>query len=587
MLDRYQISQAIFQYRKEGNLEAAVQEAEQGISNYPELNFFYKIKGDLLLEQRMFAQAATSYALFLEHLDETDIQYFKHFAKFWKMFRINVELEEVQQLFRALKQRFNAGAYNMLVRRELGRLLWREETETVFFGEKLIQQKNKDFVRWIVGHEKSGSLWDVYLLLYWIDANVSDKNISFENTRMVRNALYAVSVMEHYDLYPEAIRLVECVLESESDDVAVRTLFRICRKMSNYSAADRYLEANPDVSNQARFNIQYELFYYYLSSGDEEHLQKTLHYLQNNASGSIPISRTLQKFYVRLGRFDDALQIRGHISRLLEEKKEGRKGSRSNKETKEEIEAEEEIWYTLKDMISEQEHTRQLIAIKELLRGFSHELGQPITNIRYGIQLYQMKMERHMESPQALQVLLENVLKQTDRLHSLLKRFAPVVAGKNENQKFDCMESIRHVFDDMKPRLEKIGICYEIQGEGSFCIIGDPVRFDQIFYNLIVNSADALRNLHVEEKKITVKVSLEGQKICIAFRDTGEGIPKELSRKIFHPFFSTKSDDSSDSGAGLGLYIVWNVLKMYGGSIRLNHKYLEGAEFLITLPKGA
>ena len=74
----------------------------------------------------------------------------------------------------------------------------------------------------------------------------------------------------------------------------------------------------------------------------------------------------------------------------------------------------------------------------------------------------------------------------------------------------------------------------------------------------------------------------------ISFADNGRGIPKENVNKIFNPFYSTKDKKESDGGEGLGLYIVWNILKMYGGKIRVNSrsKQMGGAEFLITIPKG-
>jgi C4-dicarboxylate-specific signal transduction histidine kinase len=51
--------------------------------------------------------------------------------------------------------------------------------------------------------------------------------------------------------------------------------------------------------------------------------------------------------------------------------------------------------------------------------------------------------------------------------------------------------------------------------------------------------------------------------------------------KIFDPFFSTKA---AGQGEGLGLFIVWNLLKMLGGKISVDTQYKDGAKFLISLP---
>lgn len=51
-------------------------------------------------------------------------------------------------------------------------------------------------------------------------------------------------------------------------------------------------------------------------------------------------------------------------------------------------------------------------------------------------------------------------------------------------------------------------------------------------------------------------------------------------------YYSTKDKEKSDGGEGLGLYIVWNILKMYGGKIKVNSAYQDGADFLIQIPEG-
>ncbi len=74
--------------------------------------------------------------------------------------------------------------------------------------------------------------------------------------------------------------------------------------------------------------------------------------------------------------------------------------------------------------------------------------------------------------------------------------------------------------------------------------------------------------------------------LTVHFRDNGRGVPAEDVSKIFNPFYSTKDKEKSDGGEGLGLYIVWNILKMFGGKIKVNTDYQSGADFLIQIPEG-
>ena len=96
-------------------------------------------------------------------------------------------------------------------------------------------------------------------------------NHSQKNKRIDK---YVVSSMEKEELYPEALELIVRVLAYDNDQVAVRTLFRICRKMNDYSEAERYLEVHPDTKKAGQFNILYELVFYYSKIGDMQLLQQ-------------------------------------------------------------------------------------------------------------------------------------------------------------------------------------------------------------------------------------------------------------------------------------------------------------------------
>ena len=69
----------------------------------------------------------------------------------------------------------------------------------------------------------------------------------------------------------------------------------------------------------------------------------------------------------------------------------------------------------------------------------------------------------------------------------------------------------------------------------------------------------------------------------IIFTDNGTGIPLERQRKIFEPFYSTKKRETEEGGEGLGLFIVWNILKLFNGRIYVKESYKDGAQFVIEI----
>lgn len=577
MQQEYTISSKIAFYRKKGQLEKALEVTGEAIRQFPDSNFFYKILGDLSLEKKDYETAGNAYVLFLVKING-EISYFKNFVKFWKKYRTVAGEKQVRQVYDGIIERFNGTDFSEELKRNITSVLFDLYPEE----NKIFQEVGKNpstVTKWVEMQEKEENQWNIYRFLYW------ESDYGIHTKTYLQRVQRLIAIMERYELYVLALRVTEKMLDCVTDEVTVRTLFRLCRKMGDYTKADEYIKCHPDVLNRDGFNIQYEFVYYYLDRNDETNLLSTLKKIKNSAESSIPISRTLQNFYVKLGMIDDAVEMRKHIAKLQQEKYGEHIAAGKEKGAQEERETEEAFWDTIKDMVSEQEHNRQLIAIKELLRGFSHELGQPITNIRYGVQLYCMKMERGLDSKEGLENLLADILIQTIRIKRLLQRFSPVVSGRSVNTMFNCISHVKSVFQDMQMRLESVGVEAKVEGIPNFTVYGDSVQFEQVIYNLVSNSIDELREKD-GDKRITVMCQEQDGMLVMRFQDNGRGIPKEDANRIFNPFYSTKDKEKSDGGEGLGLYIVWNILKMYGGKIKVNLEYQDGAEFLIQIPAG-
>ena len=240
----------------------------------------------------------------------------------------------------------------------------------------------------------------------------------------------------------------------------------------------------------------------------------------------------------------------------------------------------------IKELFTELEHSRKLISMSELLKGFSHELGQPITNIRYGVQLFQMKMEKGINTNEELKILFENILSQTYRIKNMLARFSPITSEKNTETNFSVTKEIKEVFGEFSSRLSKENIEWKVESNADFSLFGDNIKFDQIFYNLIGNAIYAI-NEKGERGAILVTVSENETEFNITFEDNGIGIAPEYMGKIFDPFFTTKerSSDENGGGEGLGLYIIWNIVRMFDGDIKVDREYQNGAKFIINILK--
>ncbi|MDY0362157.1 MAG: ATP-binding protein [Desulforegulaceae bacterium] len=104
-----------------------------------------------------------------------------------------------------------------------------------------------------------------------------------------------------------------------------------------------------------------------------------------------------------------------------------------------------------------------------------------------------------------------------------------------------------------------------------------PQRINQILTNLIINAAQAIK----KSGTITIKTFIQNNFCVIQISDTGEGIPSNIRDKIFDPFFSTKP---VGQGTGLGLHVVYDLVKKHGGTIKLESEIDKGTSFFVYLP---
>ncbi len=577
--EQKQIAYQIKLLRISGNLEKAIDICEQATQQYPDENFFFKILGDLQYECSMYEESFYSYIQFVLCIGEKT-NLITNLFRFINKLRTNESFQRRDEfLCNHLIEILDNDAITVESRVKLVEFI----SDTFTFSDARVKDylsilcdpRKGSVIKQFINKETQGTIYDFFFVIGQ-QLKLSEFKICENNYKIV------ASSMEKNKFLNIALKLTLKMLKTTQDGVVVRTLFRLCRQLGDYSAADRYLEDNPYIIDRGDFNIQYELVYYFKEKRDNEQLLQSLSKIRVSARRSPAISKTLYNFYVQFEMLTEADEMITHMERLNQEKIRKKRQLRKGEDTA--TETDEGVWAMLRDIVSEKEHNRQLIATKDLIKGFSHELGQPLTNIRYDIGLYFMKKKYGKALPTDFDDILNNILRQISRIDKLMKRFSPIFSSKSENINFNIKEEIQNVFDELSMRLESDHIRYLIEGHSSAILFGDPLKFHQIFYNLIINAIHSVRESGADGE-LTCLVEKKPNKIIIKFSDNGKGIPDSLANKIFEPFFSTKQEKVSptkdDGGEGLGLYIVWNIVKMFNGTIHVNKNYQNGAQFIL------
>jgi signal transduction histidine kinase len=112
---------------------------------------------------------------------------------------------------------------------------------------------------------------------------------------------------------------------------------------------------------------------------------------------------------------------------------------------------------------------------------------------------------------------------------------------------------------------------------------GNEGKLFQVFLNLVINAAHAMRSETPSEHVLRVRTRLEGERVRIDISDTGHGIPPEVLSRIFDPFFTTKP---TGVGTGLGLSISHSIVQKMGGEITVESEVGRGTTFTVRLPAG-
>jgi signal transduction histidine kinase len=225
----------------------------------------------------------------------------------------------------------------------------------------------------------------------------------------------------------------------------------------------------------------------------------------------------------------------------------------------------------------EERHTRSL---EELAAGVAHEIRNPVTAAKSLVQ--QMGEDPgSRENVTYARVALEE-LDRVERSISHLLRFA-----RDEELRFaelELPENVQSALETLRERIAALGVRVRFERGRAGALRGDAEKLRRVWINLIGNALDALEESATREPELelTFGENLAGSELWLRVRDNGPGIPLELRRRIWSPFYTSKS-----SGTGLGLALAKKVIEGHGGPIELeaNETAPRGASFLVTLPK--
>lgn len=216
----------------------------------------------------------------------------------------------------------------------------------------------------------------------------------------------------------------------------------------------------------------------------------------------------------------------------------------------------------------------RLASLGLLTAGVAHEINNPLEGIGNHVKL----LGRPDLAPEDRARHLDLVRHGFERIRDIVRdllRFARPAAARGEVDLAVVVERARRLaaYSEGFRGLEVV----EVGLDRPLRVLGDAGRLEQVVFNLLLNSAKALKG----RGRITITARRPGSDafgIALTIADDGPGIAPENLERIFDPFFTT------GGGTGLGLSIAFGILQAHGGSLAARNRPEGGAEFTLRFP---
>lgn len=219
-----------------------------------------------------------------------------------------------------------------------------------------------------------------------------------------------------------------------------------------------------------------------------------------------------------------------------------------------------------------------LASLTTLAAGVAHEIKNPLGSIGIHIQLIQRLLQRQACSvPDEVPTYLNIITEEVDRLNRIVVDFLFAVRPMDLHTE---PGSINHVIHDllqfMRYEMEEAGVTLVEDLDPRLPDLDLDERFlKQALLNIIKNAISAMP----DGGTLTVSSLRKDNQVILRLADTGVGMSREVQDKIFEPFFTTK-----DFGSGIGLTIVYKVVKEHGGDISISSIEGKGSTFSLSFP---
>jgi len=235
-------------------------------------------------------------------------------------------------------------------------------------------------------------------------------------------------------------------------------------------------------------------------------------------------------------------------------------------------------------------HVARLSTMGEMASGLAHELNQPLSAINTYVAGCIRRINMGTDEPEDILNALHLTIQQAERADNIIRRLRSFVRkGESHKTYSDINHLVNEVSSFLQVQLQKSNANLSLNLEQQLPpVLADIIQIEQVLINLLKNALEAMSDHDSPAVQVSTK-QVDNYWIELCVIDTGDGISEDKLKRIFNPFFTTKS-----SGLGMGLSISHSIIEAHDGKLYAannytknyssNKKAISGAKFCFTLP---
>ena len=226
-------------------------------------------------------------------------------------------------------------------------------------------------------------------------------------------------------------------------------------------------------------------------------------------------------------------------------------------------------------------HMNRISIMGELAASLSHEITQPIASARNNARAAQNFLDMQPPDLGEIREAVACVVSDVDRAGDIIDRIREQIKkAPPRKQRCDLNGAINEVIGLTRSMIVRNGVSVQTQlADALLPVQGDRVQLQQVVLNLILNAVEAMGSVEAGARELLIRTEHDDAGVLVSVRDSGPGIDPTHLKRVFEPFYTTKS-----GGTGMGLSICRSIIDAHGGRLWAEANRPRGTVFQFTFP---